>query len=213
MARPKREKNTVTGVFSERLKRLTKMKMDELGQTQAAIADNIGIPPSSLSEFQSDMKTPGIDTLYKIAKYFDVSADYLLGLTEVETPDIDKRAICAKTHLSEKAVEELTDPLTWVSEEGAVQALINALLESPHLFRLGYEYNRFLIMRGLYAKSDERHAELMSMVSISAEDRDFLSNPAIMKQVDRDNVDYAAFQLNKVWLQFLNDLTDVHETR
>lgn len=40
-------------------------------------------------------------------KFFHVSADYIYGLTDIRTPDVEIRTICEKTLLSEKAVNRL----------------------------------------------------------------------------------------------------------
>ncbi len=207
MGRNKREKNTVTSVFSQRLKALTNEKKDEMNQKQGGIARSIDIPSSSFSAFLSDAATPGIDTLHKICRFFEVSADYLLGLSDAKTPDIDKQAIHAKTQLSEKAVEELTDTLCM--EESRIQPFLNAIIESPYIFRIAVEYNQVIKLRELYINSEIRHKELMGLASISEEDGDFLSDPQWMKQADKDNMEFAVFQLNKVWMEFLNDITKV----
>ena len=47
----------------------------------------------------------------KIARYFEVSADYLLGLSEAESPDISVRAAVEYTGLTEEAVERLHNGL------------------------------------------------------------------------------------------------------
>ena len=41
------------------------------------------------------------------AKFYGVTCDYLLGITEVKSPDIDTRAICDRTGLSDEAVNAL----------------------------------------------------------------------------------------------------------
>ena len=45
-----------------------------------------------------------IDKLYKIARYYNVSADYILGFTDYPTIDMTVRSICEYTGLSEKAI-------------------------------------------------------------------------------------------------------------
>jgi transcriptional regulator with XRE-family HTH domain len=50
---------------------------------------------------------PDIIKLTKIAQYFNVSADFLLGLSEVESPDANARSAVEYTGLTEAAVERL----------------------------------------------------------------------------------------------------------
>lgn len=49
-------------------------------QTQKYIADKIGITEVSLSRYENGQRKPNLDIIYKIAKYYNVSADYLMGL-------------------------------------------------------------------------------------------------------------------------------------
>lgn len=48
-----------------------------------------------------------IKNLYKLAKLLNVSSDYLIGLAEVPSSNMDVRAICEYTGLTESAVDSL----------------------------------------------------------------------------------------------------------
>jgi len=50
--------------------------------TKQALADYIGIKRPSVSQICHGVNLPSIETLVSIAEYFNVSVDYLLGLTE-----------------------------------------------------------------------------------------------------------------------------------
>ena len=66
--------------------------------------------PENLQPSKTDaIAGMGISTLYKIAQYFHVSADYLLGFTKYPTQNTTLRSICEYTGLSEKAVLRLHD--------------------------------------------------------------------------------------------------------
>ena len=47
------------------------------------MARNIGISVCSMSDWKRGRSKPGMDSLIKIAKYFDVSIDYLVGRSDV----------------------------------------------------------------------------------------------------------------------------------
>lgn len=49
--------------------------------TQTELAKQIGISKQCISDFKSGKSVPSINTLYLICKILDVSADFLLGLT------------------------------------------------------------------------------------------------------------------------------------
>lgn len=91
-------------------------KMKELrnryGYTQQEVANIIGVTKSTIGLYETGDNIPDIKNLYKIAKLYRVSADYLLKLSEAESPDIDIQAINAKTGLSEKAILTLTNTHT-----------------------------------------------------------------------------------------------------
>ena len=78
------------------------------------VADDLGISRSSLEYYEKNKRKPDIEVLTKIADYYGVSADYLLGRTNAETTDKDLRFICEYTGLSENAIttlSELHDPV------------------------------------------------------------------------------------------------------
>lgn len=70
--------------FNERLKKLR----EESGITQNALAEKLGITPQSLSYYFNG-REPNYDLLIKIADYFHVSVDYLLGRPEPEVKNTD----------------------------------------------------------------------------------------------------------------------------
>lgn len=52
--------------------------------TQQEMADQLGISRSTLAGYESENKQPSYETLIQIAKKFDVSTDYLLGVTDAK---------------------------------------------------------------------------------------------------------------------------------
>jgi len=50
--------------------------------TAMSFAESIGVSTGNVSDWKSRRSKPNIDTLPKIADYFDVSVDYLLGRTD-----------------------------------------------------------------------------------------------------------------------------------
>jgi len=50
--------------------------------TKQALASHIGIHRSSVSQICHGVNLPSIDTLVAIAEYFNVTTDYLLGISE-----------------------------------------------------------------------------------------------------------------------------------
>lgn len=64
--------------FTERFNELIKHS----GKTQVQIANEIQVSKQCVTDYKSGKSVPSIETLYLICKCLDVSADYLLGLTD-----------------------------------------------------------------------------------------------------------------------------------
>lgn len=58
--------------------------------TQTELAEKIGLSRSALSLYELEKREPDIDTVKKIATYFGVSIDYLLGNIDHPTPNAEK---------------------------------------------------------------------------------------------------------------------------
>ena len=62
--------------MNKKLKLLRKQK----GVSQKIVAEAIGVTLSAYSNYEQGIREPSNQILVNICKYFDVSADYLLGL-------------------------------------------------------------------------------------------------------------------------------------
>ena len=57
------------------------------GKSDYALTKEIGLKSTAIADWRrKDNAKPSADAIAKIAKYFNVSADYLLGLTENSSP-------------------------------------------------------------------------------------------------------------------------------
>ena len=65
-------------IFADRLKELRNGK----GLTQRALSRETGIPQSSIALWESGTRVPAATAVVALAKFFGVSADYLLGLED-----------------------------------------------------------------------------------------------------------------------------------
>ncbi len=52
------------------------------GKTQVEIAKAIHVTKQCVTDYKTGKSFPSIETLYLICKYLEVSADYLLGLSD-----------------------------------------------------------------------------------------------------------------------------------
>lgn len=68
--------------FNVRLKQLRqKNKL-----TQGELAKILGLKPTAISNYESKRNEPSFDKLIALSKYFDVSCDYLLGISDAYLP-------------------------------------------------------------------------------------------------------------------------------
>lgn len=89
-----------TSIFAKRLSKLR----EEKGISQQVLADALGVTRQSLSVYEKAERTINTELLVRIANYFKVSADYLLGLSDVATLDADIQVVGKYTGLSETAI-------------------------------------------------------------------------------------------------------------
>lgn len=89
--------------FGETLKKLR----IEKGMSQTDLANLINTNRSTLANYENGNRNPDSEILYNLAKALDVSADYLLGISNTQSNDISVQTVrkCAK--LSERAVKSL----------------------------------------------------------------------------------------------------------
>ena len=64
--------------FSERLKELR----NENGLSQVEVGKKLGVTQSTIAKWESNEREPAQEMLVEIAKFFNISTDYLLGLSD-----------------------------------------------------------------------------------------------------------------------------------
>ena len=104
--------------------RLAELMAKERSQDDAA--KKIGISRQNLAKYMSGKALPNSFNLYKIASYFKVSCDYLLGGEMGQNHDINY--IIEKTGLTHKSIKKLSEYAKG-KETDAILIAINMLLE------------------------------------------------------------------------------------
>ena len=72
------------GVMENRIKELRKNR----GYTQVSLQMQTGIEQALLSKYENGERVPPTETLIRLADFFNVSIDYMLGRTD--KPEINK---------------------------------------------------------------------------------------------------------------------------
>ncbi len=86
--------------FGENLKKLRTAR----GLTQKEFGERVGLSKAVVSKYENAMGYPSLDTLIKIAAYFGVTTDYILGATSKKTLDV--------SGLTEGQMEALSEIIT-----------------------------------------------------------------------------------------------------
>ena len=106
MAKAKRNvQDNYNSVFAKRLREL----IESTGVSQAELANSVSVTRQAINSYTLGNTVPNSDVLTDIAKYFNVSSDYLLGLIDIKSNDTTVKSICEKIGLSDKSVNLLID--------------------------------------------------------------------------------------------------------
>lgn len=73
-------------MLSDRLKQLR----EESGYNQEYVAEYLGVKQQTYSRYENSLSEPDIDSIIKVGKLYNVSIDYLLGLTDYRQGELNK---------------------------------------------------------------------------------------------------------------------------
>lgn len=120
-------------IFSERLKGI----LDSRGISQVWVAEKANATAATISRYMTTERVPRGDIVANISKALDVSADYLLGITDIQTPiskgrdqeySPEVRLLCTcflKASASDqKVIWTLMDKYMTPEEKGFLQKLL-----------------------------------------------------------------------------------------
>lgn len=171
------------------------------GESQQELADSIGVKRETIKFWESNSGRHIKDTdIIKLARHFGVSADYLLGLKEVESPDPDMQAVCAFTGLSQEAVQGILG----VRKQGVYLLptgpfeIFDRLLSAPGLYSFVARLHKVYDLtdawkNGFPVPYDNAHDEYEALGTML------------------DNLDIALYRLSETTKQIASDLFGVDE--
>lgn len=101
-------------VFGERLRKLRL----ERGKTIYNVADDFYLSASVIGCYERGVNEPPLGRVTAFAKYYGVSTDYLLGMTDIRTADNDMKCACIMTGFSNEIIEMLhyLSGISWAKE-------------------------------------------------------------------------------------------------
>lgn len=89
--------------FGRRLAALRK----EMNITQQKVSQDTNISITTITKYETSARNPSYEDLTTLAKYFNTTTDYLLGLSDTKTLDQNIASVCKCTGLNENAVENI----------------------------------------------------------------------------------------------------------
>ena len=95
----------MSSTFANRLVELR----ESSGVSRQQLAVSIGLSRASIEYYEKDKRHPDTDTIIKIAQYFHVTTDYLLGLSITPTKNKKLSDVCDFLNLPDKTVMKLKD--------------------------------------------------------------------------------------------------------
>ena len=155
-----RKKNE--SVTIQRIKKL----LDAQNMKQQDLANRLNCQSSTVSLMLSGKRDITKETIVLLSNLFNVSTDYLLGLSDVSSKNPDVLMICEYTGLSESAVENLHSILPSKTNRDSLFYLksLNLLLESTegiHFLQLLFHC---LVIENTILHSEEIKRETIEII-------------------------------------------------
>lgn len=125
-----------TNKFKERFRDL----YDKSGcKSISQFANLLEMNRQNVDRYYNDDRFPDLPSLYQICMKMNVSADWLLGITDVSKPSPELRSVCEFTALSEEAVKKVL----WLSEYDQMNSL-SYMMELSSFESMILKFSRFL---------------------------------------------------------------------
>ena len=155
-------------------------------KSQDKVAADLLISRGALSFYENGERKPDAEIIYRICKYFDVTSDYLLGLSTVDKYDANLQSVCDYTGLSKLNIQFLNK-----------------------LVKLKYIHNEYRI-RNEGSMKQEYHIEYIDIISkileCLNEERTILEEMARAILVNENVKDSFTHTLSKVIEENLYDI-------
>ena len=174
---------------------------DRIQQQELAAA--LGIPVSTINEYEKEGTYVPSDVIIKYCRYFNVTSDYLLGLTDIRN---QPNAEIHELHLTGRALEKLKNQEInpWLLSDIIEHDQFNSLMMDASIYVDGfldeniYKFNTLM---------DLHRRKLLEDNSSSLEKEKTL---ALLTQVHIDQDNYFAHQLHERFKIILHDVRDKH---
>lgn len=171
-------------MIGERLKMLRKEK----GLTMKEIGKIIGVSDAAWTKYETNRAEPSIESLIKIADYFQVSLDFLLGRTNIREPQFVEKANIQSEFLKEFEWSKIGDP-------SQMYFLVENLSASI----------------GKYNEHKVTESELQLLLKTISDVVLYFNTLAELKEKDKCITKQALAEHRKILSQIIEDLNDILE--
>lgn len=133
-------------VFSERLTGLR----EEKGLRRQEVADALGISRASLEYYEKGQRKPDIEVAARIAKYYGVSTDYLVGFSSSrvnEEQDQDMKQLCDYLGISNDSLKSLYADLNYTDDKPFLEKALQMHM-LHHIAYTAKNYQNCLLKQG-----------------------------------------------------------------
>lgn len=139
--------------------RIIKLR-EKNGKSQEEICTELGVTQQTLSRYEKGQRQASLDFVYKASKYFNVSADYILGLSRAAAPDNFVQEVVNRYGLTEsalKTLEHLNAPLDFDEKEK------NRIVEKQKYISDSIENGKIPLIKSL---TEEEKSKLFSVFQL-----------------------------------------------
>lgn len=183
-------------------KRITALR-ENYGKSQEEICSELGVTQQTLSRYEKGQRQASLDFVIRAAQYFNVSADYLLGLSRATAPDNFVQEVVNRYGITEstlKTLERLNEPLDFDEEEKnriiKRQKYLSDSIENNDFFELT-ESDKFSLIKSL---TEEEKAKLFSILQMETNKQILcILNDMLTLSTGRDWETYGMQILNAIY--------------
>ena len=186
---------------------------EDRGLTQQELAKILGVRREVVAKWETGLQD--IKTYYtiKLAQFFNVTTDYLLGVSDVKVSDTSEpelKAICNYTGLSEQAVEcikncnndflnTLSIALKIQKQDVNIQCSLNDFVSDEHFLEMIYYISKMMYYTNITYKN------LIAEFKIESDDYDTITENAL-KYVE-EKIDICKYNANKAFIKLQESLS------
>lgn len=180
-------------------------------------AKAVSISSSAVRMWYNGYSRPDMEKIPEICKFFDVSADWLLGLSDTQSVDIEMRDICKKTGLSVNALYALIRCSKNLNPDGVPNShesstaverlwLINNLIEDEEtLDKLSNNANLLINIRDAVENFEMPEYEGTGAVEIMKKGFEIFGKTFNFTQ-GQETSDFHAYMCQKIFVDFIENI-------